>query len=41
MTLQVQDLAWDRNNNMAGLNLVNEISTPPLLIIGTPTAIHI
>jgi len=34
MMLEIQVLAWDRHKNVAWLN-------PHLLIIGSPTAIHL
>jgi hypothetical protein len=37
--LVIQVLDWDRHNNVAGVKLVKEIPTPPLLIIGSPTTI--
>ena len=40
MTLEIRFLAWDRQRNREGFNLLME-SHPPLIIVKPQTAIHI
>jgi hypothetical protein len=40
MILEMQVLAWDRHTHVAGLNYMIEPYPYPLLIIGSPVAIH-
>jgi hypothetical protein len=41
MTLEIQPLAWDRQNHVAWLNWLIESTPSPLLMIRSPTSIHI
>ena len=41
MTLEIQPLAWDRQNHVAWLNWLIEPTPLPLLMIRSPTSIHI
>ena len=40
MTLEIQVLVWDKDKNVGRLNRLWD-PNPPLLIAGSPTAIHI